>query len=202
MSTRTAIAQTNAYHMSQTSPLTTTKLLFAAFFALVPLLASAQNVAMPHFLSTNSPGATTLIGIHGYLGQPILGRTFATESNSAVVTGYLRTITQARALPSFGGEAPTPVIFNFALGQNYPNPFNPSTLIPFTLDRSAPAKLEIFNLLGQAVRSFDLSTLSAGQYEIAWDGRSDFGQLVPSGEYFVRLEHAARMQVRKLTLIK
>lgn len=162
----------------------------------------AQNVRLAHFLSTNTPGATSLIGIKGYLGQPILGGGPLGESNSAMATGYVRVITQASQLPSFGGEQPAPVVYEFSLGQNYPNPFNPSTVIPFTLDRVAPASLEIFNLLGQKVYAHDLSSLTAGQYQFVWDAKSQNGIALPSGEYFVRLTHDARANVRKLTLLK
>jgi len=195
-------AQFSAYQMSQTFR----KLLFMLTLACLTLgtasMSLAQNVVLPHFLSTNTPGSTAQWGLKGYLGQPILGMTAATETGQAVTTGYIRTITQARSFPSFGGETPAPVVFDLALGQNFPNPFNPTTVIPVTLDHRAAAKLVIFNLLGQQIRSFDLSHLEAGQYAVTWDAKNDAGLAVPSGQYFARLDHDSRMLVRKLTLLK
>ncbi len=188
--------------MPKSNPLSRKTSHIAALFCLLPACLWAQNVKFGHFLSTNSPGATSTVAFKGYAGQPILGSGTLTESSAAFTTGFIRVIRQATFTPPTSADHPTPVVFTFGLGQNFPNPFNPSTVIPFTLDRSADASLAIFNLLGQQVRAFDLSNLTAGEYQLTWDGKTDFGSPLPSGEYFARLSHDSRMQVRKLTLLK
>jgi hypothetical protein len=39
------------------------------------------------------------------------------------------------------------------LDQNYPNPFNPKTTIAFSLDRSGPVKLKVYDVKGHLVRT-------------------------------------------------
>ena len=76
---------------------------------------------------------------------------------------------------------------------NYPNPFNPETWIPFQLERAAYVRITIYDVLGSAIRTFDLGYLSAGYYitrerAVYWDGRNDMNErvaqwnvLLPSG---------------------
>jgi len=85
----------------------------------------------------------------------------------------------------------------FALGQNYPNPFNPATSIEFTLPKAGQVKLEVFNILGQSVKTLIDRSMVAGLHRVEFDG----GRM-PSGIYFYRLTHAAGTQTRKMALIK
>jgi len=45
-------------------------------------------------------------------------------------------------------------VMNFGLSESYPNPFNPITTITFTLPQKAYITLQIYNLLGQRVRTW------------------------------------------------
>ncbi|MCB1059015.1 MAG: T9SS type A sorting domain-containing protein [Calditrichaeota bacterium] len=153
-------------------------------------------------LSTNSGTGGTSGFIQGYLGQPIVGYFGTTSSGAVMHSGYVRVLQQFLLRPSATPQQPAEVPLNFGLEQNYPNPFNPSTVIPFSLDKAGAGELTIFNLLGQQVRSYDLSDLAPGLHHITWDGLAQNGATLPSGEYFARLSHSSRVQVRKLTLLK
>ncbi|GAB4381085.1 MAG: type IX secretion system sortase PorU [Calditrichia bacterium] len=76
-----------------------------------------------------------------------------------------------------------------SLLQNYPNPFNPETTIPFRLvgQQNFQVKLEIFNILGQRIRSLLNKPMPAGDYALKWDGQNAQGQMVSSGIYIYRL---------------
>ncbi|MBN1541103.1 hypothetical protein JW992_03085, partial [candidate division KSB1 bacterium] len=74
------------------------------------------------------------------------------------------------------------------LKHNYPNPFNPTTTIPFSLPYDMTVVLEIYNVLGQRVRSLVDHLLPGGQHQIVWDGRSNDGLPVAAGLYFYRLQ--------------
>ena len=75
-----------------------------------------------------------------------------------------------------------------ALGVASPNPFRASTTIPFQLGGRANVQLEICDVTGRLVRRLDAS----GQRSLAWDGRDDRGQTLPSGTYFIRLTSEGR----------
>ncbi len=90
----------------------------------------------------------------------------------------------------------------FQLFQNYPNPFNPSTAISYQLPANSNVQLEIYNLLGQKVRTLVNQQQAAGNYTVRWDGRNDFGQHVSSGVYLYRLVTGQFSQVRKMVLLR
>jgi len=90
----------------------------------------------------------------------------------------------------------------FALKQNYPNPFNPVTRIIFDLPETADVRLDIFNILGQKVRTLINRRLTAGTHSATFDGRSDNNQKLASGVYLYRLSAGEYSQSRKMTLMK
>ena len=109
-------------------------------------------------------------------------------SNPAVVAGVLDVQT-------------TPT--EFALLQNFPNPFNPETTIGYELAESADVTLQIYNVVGQVVRTLIVAEpQSAGRYQIRWDGMDDRGVSVSSGVYFYRISAGEFQTVRKLMLLK
>jgi hypothetical protein len=90
----------------------------------------------------------------------------------------------------------------FALYQNYPNPFNPTTVIAFQVDRPATVTLEIYNVLGEKVRTAMHSQTTAGHHQVEWDGSSDAGQPVSSGVYFAKLQMDDNSKMIKMCLMK
>lgn len=104
-----------------------------------------------------------------------------------------------------GGNLPR----QFALFQNYPNPFNPRTTIRFSVAAQAtgepspfPVKLEIFNLLGQAVKTLVNDTRIPGLYTVEWDGTDLGGARVSSGIYFYRLSSGKYSETKKMVFVK
>ena len=77
---------------------------------------------------------------------------------------------------------------SFGLAPNYPNPFNSSTTISFQLPVAGAARIEIFDLLGQKIRSLVAGERAAGFHETTWDGRDDSGLLTAAGPYLYRLD--------------
>ena len=109
-------------------------------------------------------------------------------SNPAVVAGVLNVQT-------------TPT--EFALLQNFPNPFNPETTIGYELAESADVTLQIYNVVGQVVRTLIAAEpQAAGRYQMRWDGMDDRGVSVSSGVYFYRISAGEFQTVRKLMLLK
>ena len=91
----------------------------------------------------------------------------------------------------------------FALFQNFPNPFNPETTIRYNLSDASDVRLQIYNVVGQVVRTLVAERQSAGRYQIQWNGMDDRGVAVSSGIYFYQIAASGNFQdVRKLMLLK
>ena len=90
----------------------------------------------------------------------------------------------------------------FRLLQNYPNPFNPTTTIAFDVAKSADVSLKLYNITGQEIRSLIDENLSAGQYQITWDGKNNVGQQVASGIYFYQIKAGQFSAIKKMILLK
>ena len=91
----------------------------------------------------------------------------------------------------------------FALLQNFPNPFNPDTTIGYELAESADVTLQIYNVVGQVVRTLVAAEpQSVGRYQVRWDGMDDRGTPVSSGIYFYQISAGEFQDVRKLMLLK
>ncbi len=96
------------------------------------------------------------------------------------------------------GTIPT----TFALDQNFPNPFNPSTTIRFSIPEATQVTLIVYNNLGQKVRTLSDENMSAGAYQVSWDGTNDTGQMMSSGIYYYQLQAGSFNQVKRMILIK
>ncbi|MEW5923999.1 MAG: FlgD immunoglobulin-like domain containing protein [Candidatus Zixiibacteriota bacterium] len=90
----------------------------------------------------------------------------------------------------------------FMLSQNYPNPFNPITTLEYSLPARAHVQLDIFNILGQKVKTLVDADRPAGVYRIVWDGTDHSGSIVASGIYFYRMEAGEHIETKKMLLIK
>ncbi|MCD4829274.1 MAG: T9SS type A sorting domain-containing protein [Candidatus Cloacimonetes bacterium] len=101
---------------------------------------------------------------------------------------------------SSGSDIPEPVVTG--LGDNFPNPFNPVTTIPYSLAADRTVSITVYNILGQAVRTFDLGMRPGGHHSVTWDGTDASGCDVSSGIYFIRLRAGDYTEVRKAILMK
>lgn len=90
----------------------------------------------------------------------------------------------------------------YSLEQNFPNPFNPSTTIRYSLSHSANTRLEIYNILGQKIKTLVNQLQNIGVYSVEWDGTNDFGEKAASGVYYYRIETEEFSAIKKMTLIK
>ncbi len=71
------------------------------------------------------------------------------------------------------------------LHQNYPNPFSNTTTIKFTIENATSCKLNILNISGNMIKSFDIAGI--GEQSIVWDGTDTNGDIVQSGIYIYLL---------------
>jgi|GEM_PF-6586230 hypothetical protein len=85
--------------------------------------------------------------------------------------------------------------------QNYPNPFNPSTVIPYQLHESAVVRLEVFNVLGQGVRTLVDGVQSEGRHTAHWDALDDQRRGVAAGVYLYSLTVGGVTDTRRMVLL-
>jgi hypothetical protein len=83
-----------------------------------------------------------------------------------------------------------------------PNPAWRDPEIRFFLAREGPVKLIVYDVRGRRVRVVEEGSLPAGWHLRAWDRRSETGERVGSGIYFVALETSDGRVVRRLVMIR
>jgi len=90
----------------------------------------------------------------------------------------------------------------YKLGQNYPNPFNPETSISFQVPKTSHIKIDVFNLLGQHIRTLVDEKKSPESYQIIWNGFDDQGQAVSSGVYLYKMQAGDFTAIKKMALVR
>jgi flagellar hook assembly protein FlgD len=70
---------------------------------------------------------------------------------------------------------------------NHPNPFRDTTTIPYTLDRSAPVQIAVYDAQGRHIRTLADDLLPAGNHTARWDGLTEEGAPLADGVYYLRL---------------
>jgi hypothetical protein len=82
-----------------------------------------------------------------------------------------------------------------------PNPVRTSTQIRFGVQGSAPATVELYNVLGQRVATLYDGTPAPGEMQTVRLGSQELAG-VPSGVYFVRLDADGASRTRRLTVVR
>lgn len=90
----------------------------------------------------------------------------------------------------------------FKLLSAYPNPFNSSVNIPYALPESGEVRLRIYNMLGQEVYKTTARHNLPGYYNLHWNGKSAYGNILTSGIYFILLEHGRKLETSKILFLK
>ena len=85
----------------------------------------------------------------------------------------------------------------FALQNAYPNPSRGQTTFKYQLPQRSEVSLTVYNVMGQAVKRFDLGAQPAGYHQISWNGSA-----LPNGIYFYRLTAGSFTATRKLLLVR
>ena len=98
-------------------------------------------------------------------------------------------------------DEPFQIIHNF-LAENYPNPFGSTTNIEFALKQSSMVTVDVYNILGQKVKTLTEDEMPSGIHSIQWDGKDAFGYQVANGVYFYRMNTDEFHQTRKMILMK
>ncbi|MBI1795447.1 MAG: T9SS type A sorting domain-containing protein [Candidatus Eisenbacteria bacterium] len=92
-------------------------------------------------------------------------------------------------------DVPAP---RFALGRLTPNPSAGDPLVSFSLSSSAPATLELFDLAGRVVDSYEVGSLGMGAHELRLGERSR----LRTGVYTVRLRQGNQSATARAVIIR
>ncbi len=128
---------------------------------------------------------------------------YFTDENTGYIAGYFGAIIKTtNGGLSFLQSNNEIIPKSYLLQQNYPNPFNPSTKIKFEIPINhtsslSSVKLIVFDLQGKEITRLIDEELSAGAYEVSFDGG-----LLSSGVYFYRIEADNFSETKKMMLIK
>ncbi len=118
------------------------------------------------------------------------------------ITGYNR-ITYIDTITVLGiTEEPNNRLFVTQLYENFPDPFRKSTVISFELSESEKVTVEIYNCIGQKIRTLTEGKMDTGRHNISWNALDKYGKTVPSGVYFCRLATPDFKSIKKMQFIK
>lgn len=93
------------------------------------------------------------------------------------------------------------IVQNYELEQNFPNPFNNSTRIGFISKQEDFVSLEVFDLLGQKIKTLFNDYVLPGRYEIEFD-LSDINEVNSSQILFYKLKSSAGTLTKKMVIQK
>jgi len=89
------------------------------------------------------------------------------------------------------------------LDEPAPNPFRDATSIAFDLSEiSGAVRLEVFDVAGRRVRLLLDGARGGERAEVRWDGANDYGEPMPAGSYFFRLDAGGRIDSKKVVKAK
>ncbi|MEW6684874.1 MAG: FG-GAP-like repeat-containing protein [Candidatus Edwardsbacteria bacterium] len=88
------------------------------------------------------------------------------------------------------------------LMQSYPNPFSQQTAISYQLSVSRSARLVIYNVAGQLVKTLVSGPQSQGVHTVNWDGTDNKGNRVSAGVYFVSFEAGDYKATKKIVCLR
>jgi len=150
-----------------------------------------------------------IVGDHDNDGAPDLMVRFAREAldpllvpgrNGLELTGSLTTGETFAAHDSITVFDPPAPPLSASVS---PNPLNPAGRLTFVTSKPGPARVEIFDVSGRAVRTLlDTPMLSAGAHELRIDGFDQQGEALATGVYFYRVLGAGASARGRIVLLK
>ena len=119
---------------------------------------------------------------------------------SATLSGFM--ISNDTTVTFLLSGAALPENVNFILKPNYPNPFNSQTNIQYFLLTDDVVSLDVYNILGQHVKSLKDEFNQVGMYVVPWDGTNDREEQAASGVYFYRIHTKQGQETRRMLMLR
>jgi len=83
-----------------------------------------------------------------------------------------------------------------------PNPFNPSALITYEVPAKERVELKIFDVAGRLIRTLVDGMTDPGLHTSHFDGRTNAGEELASGVYFLELSAGGLRLTKKVSLVR
>ena len=131
----------------------------------------------PFQLEKDKPQEVIIAYVIGRGTDPLNSITVARENVQRAIQEYQNNFASMTYSPP-----PAIPVTNYLLYQNYPNPFNPTTTIRFELPQDGVVTIEVFDILGQKVKTILNEFKKADRYEVTF---SSIG--LASGVYIYQL---------------
>ena len=109
---------------------------------------------------------------------------------------YIYTISGVEAVSG------VPVAPRPSIQKAYPNPFNPYTTIVFSVPKSGPVRVGVFDVHGKSVATLVNQAMNSGVYRVRWNGKTSNGADVSSGVYYAQIQSRGGSGSGSLVLIK
>jgi hypothetical protein len=154
-----------------------------------------QNLASigPFLLEKDKPQEIIIAYVIGRGIDPLNSVTVARENVQRAIQEYQSNF----ASMTYTAPPPTNPVTNYVLYQNYPNPFNPITTIRYELPQDGVVTIEVFDILGQKVRTILNEFKRADRYEVTFSSAG-----LASGVYIYQLRINDFITSKKMVLIR
>jgi photosystem II stability/assembly factor-like uncharacterized protein len=120
-------------------------------------------------MKTTDGGATWVAQTTNFM-ETVYSVYFVDENNGWASGNYASILHTTSGGISGTGEIPPVTASGFQLNQNYPNPFDNTTTLTYSLPRSSPVKIEIYNILGSKIRTLIDKFEEPGRHQLKFDG--------------------------------
>ena len=111
----------------------------------------------------------------------------------------MRTAAGEHRLDEIEIASPAPAILSLRAS---PNPFNPRVELHYSVPRSGPVRLRIYDARGQLTRRLLLDAVPAGPGVVVWEGDDEHGRAAASGVYTVQIEAGGSIERCHITLVR
>ena len=94
------------------------------------------------------------------------------------------------------------VVSEYELSNAYPSPFNPRTTLKYGLPETTDITLSIFDVTGNKIKQWSISSQQAGWHEVIWDGTDMNRNVVSTGVYIYSLRAGNFVDSKKMVFMK
>ncbi|MEI6456754.1 MAG: FlgD immunoglobulin-like domain containing protein [bacterium] len=136
-----------------------------------------------------------------FAGTTMVYPTYDPENHALLITHYNANTWERVPLTSTG-MAPSKQSQEFILYPIIPNPFRSQAMVRFELKNRFYARMDVYDTVGNLVKTLLNEVKDPGTYTKAWDGRNISGKQVAGGLFYFRMNVNGSVQTQKAVLVR